>query len=674
MFKHLQLKTLLLLACMVMGAGSAWADTSTLTFTKACGGSGTADDGATWTVTSDASESTYDSTKGIHYGTGSAAVSYLQLSTSSITGTITKIEVNASGASGTSAKLNVTVDGSAFGSQQSLTTTATTYTLSGSASGDIVVKLTQSSAKKALYVKSIVVTYTSGGGSTVYSPAITPAGGTYNNAPTITINSATEDASIYYTIDGTNPDDTKTLYAVPFTLNESCIVKAIAMKEGLTTSSISSASYTLKVADPTFSVAGGTIIAAQDVAITTETEGATIYYTTDGTAPTTSSEVYTAPIHVDANTTIKALATKTGFNDSSVATATYTFFAMAAKNINSGYFEKVTDAATLEDGDAILILHEQENAMAMSTTQNGNNRGQEKVTLTSGTTYAPSTSVQKLVLKKVTESEKDYFYFYAGTGFLYAASSSSNYLRTEGTPDDNAKATISISGGDATIKFQGTNTRNKLYYNSSSSIFSCYSNAQQTVQIYKEVEKTQTASVTSAGYATLCSAYALDFSGFDGLAYTASVSGDVVTFDKVTGTVPANTGLLLKGEGNYDIPVVASSTTDVSGNALVGSVAGGVIGKTTDGKTNYVLKQVDDVVGFYQVNNDSYKVRAGSAYLAVDLGGSAKPFIGLGDETSVNEELRIQHSEFAPVYNLAGQRVDAGFHGIVIQNGKKVIR
>ena len=137
-------------------------NTSTLSFTSACGGSGTADDGVAWTITSDASESSFDNTKGIHYGTSNAAVSYINLSTSGISGTIKRIVVNASGASGTSAKLDVTVGGNAFGSQQSLTSSATSYTLTGSASGDILVALTQSSAKKAIYCKSIVVTYFDG--------------------------------------------------------------------------------------------------------------------------------------------------------------------------------------------------------------------------------------------------------------------------------------------------------------------------------------------------------------------------------------------------------------------------------------------------------------------------------------------------------------------------------
>ena len=151
---------MLTLLCAVFSV--AWGDTSTLEFSAACGGSGTADDGAVWTVTSDANESSFDSNKGIHYGTSNAAVSYLNLTTSSISKTITQIVVNASGASGTTAKLNVKVGGNAFGVEKNLTSSATDYTFTGSAQGTIVVKLSQNSAKKALYVKKIVVTYGDG--------------------------------------------------------------------------------------------------------------------------------------------------------------------------------------------------------------------------------------------------------------------------------------------------------------------------------------------------------------------------------------------------------------------------------------------------------------------------------------------------------------------------------
>ncbi len=159
-------KLLLLLLCILGGANSAWADTSALTFTAACGGSGTADNGASWTVTSDGTESSHDSSKGIHYGTGSAEVTYIQLSTSDISGTITKVVVNASTASGVTATVSVNVGDAAFGGDaQSLTTSAANYTFNGSASGEIVVRVAKpSKAVKALYVKSVTVTYSTATG------------------------------------------------------------------------------------------------------------------------------------------------------------------------------------------------------------------------------------------------------------------------------------------------------------------------------------------------------------------------------------------------------------------------------------------------------------------------------------------------------------------------------
>lgn len=85
-----------------------------------------------------------------------------------------------------------------------------------------------------------------------------------------------------------------------------------------------SGSSTPTCATPSFSPAQGTYTSAQNVTISTETEGATIYYTLDGTAPTVNSSVYSSAISVSETTTIKAIAVKDGNNNSAVASATYT--------------------------------------------------------------------------------------------------------------------------------------------------------------------------------------------------------------------------------------------------------------------------------------------------------------------------------------------------------------
>ena len=149
-------------------------NSSNLSFTAACGGSGTADDSKTWAITSDAAESNFDNTKGIHYGTGSLQVEYIQLVSNSFTsGTITQVVVNASGAKDVTGSVSVTVGGNAFGEVQSFNDSASNKTFTGSASaGQIVVRIYKDApAVKAIYCKSIVVTYATGGTTTISNSA-----------------------------------------------------------------------------------------------------------------------------------------------------------------------------------------------------------------------------------------------------------------------------------------------------------------------------------------------------------------------------------------------------------------------------------------------------------------------------------------------------------------------
>lgn len=181
---------------------------------------------------------------------------------------------------------------------------------------------------------------------------------------------------------------------------------------------------------------------------------------------------------------------------------------------------------------------------------------------------------------------------------------------------------------------------------------------------------TESIPVTAAGWATYCSEYPLDFTDITGLtAYTASVDGVAVKFNKVTGKVPAETGLLISGS-TTSVPVAASADP-------VSNILEGVTENTDkDANTIFVLKNGANGLGFYK-NSNAFTVRAHSAYLpAASIPSSgARVFIGFDDETTgINtiENGNVEAND-AIIYNLNGQRVVNPTKGLYIVNGKKVM-
>jgi type VI protein secretion system component VasF len=133
----------------------------------------------------------------------------------------------------------------------------------------------------------------------------------------------TPSATVYYTTNGTTPTTNSTKYTGPIKVAMTQTLEAIAVETGYSSSTVATAKYTLVAATPTFSPARGTFNAPQTVAISSVTPGATVYYTTNGTTPTTNSTKYTGAIKVATTQTFEAIAVATGYSNSTVNTAKY---------------------------------------------------------------------------------------------------------------------------------------------------------------------------------------------------------------------------------------------------------------------------------------------------------------------------------------------------------------
>ena len=173
-------------------------------------------------------------------------------------------------------------------------------------------------------------TYTISGGSATATPTFSPAAGAYTGSQTLTISDTTSGAAIYYTTNGVAPTTSSNVYEGPFPVSTSETVKAIAVAPGDAVSAVGSAAYTITAATPTFSPAAGTYTGAQSVSISDAATPSTIYYTTNGSTPTTSSTVYSGAIQVSATETVKAIAVSPGASTSAVGSAAYTINASTA--------------------------------------------------------------------------------------------------------------------------------------------------------------------------------------------------------------------------------------------------------------------------------------------------------------------------------------------------------
>jgi Legume lectin domain/Chitobiase/beta-hexosaminidase C-terminal domain len=181
------------------------------------------------------------------------------------------------------------------------------------------------------------------------TPTFSPAGGTYSTAPSVSMLDSLNNALIFYTTNGSTPTPYSTPYQGPITVSSGTTIKAIAWISADSSSAVASATYTIAppAATPVISPVTGTYPAPQMVTITDTTPGATIYYTTNGSAPTTSSPVYTTGFAINTTTTVQAIAVAPSDSVSALAASTVTISGI-------GYGSGFTGAGLVLNGSAAI--------------------------------------------------------------------------------------------------------------------------------------------------------------------------------------------------------------------------------------------------------------------------------------------------------------------------------
>lgn len=555
-------------SCALWG-GASYGETATLRFTKACRGSGTDSQNNTWTITSDSKESVFDKEKGIHYGTSSAAVSFIKATTSSFVGTmISKIVVNASAAGAGSPKVSCKVGGEAFGGEQSLGTANAAYTFTGMAKGDIEVVVSKKSTKKALYLLSVEVTY---------------------------VKSSKE-----------------------FT--------TLSFGEGLN--------------GKTYNCTVGDAFAAPTATLTPAVEGAKITYSSD------KPEVAT----VDASTGAVTLGTTEG---TAVITASYAGNDRYEAS-KASYTINLTKPFEVEDG--VFDFTEPEAY------------GYKTPALGSATNLEVG---DKIIARNVIITVKK-------NGSTPTRFWNNNSGKLDFRVYKNAVLNIAVPEGyvitDITALVENANKKfGEVGKNSVDISFTTGIYFTKMVVTYGKIKSV---TPTTNGYATFACSYPVNYSENGLKAYTIRVDEDnqKVAYTEFTGVVPAGKAVLVCGtEGQkYELTPATEKADATFATDL--KVSNGNV--KSDGTNFYGFTTKDGVSGFVRVAKD-VAVPLGKGYLQLTGNTAAAPVfysINIGGGTTGIGQVEVEKAtENGAIYNLAGQRVDASYKGVVIKNGKKYV-
>ncbi len=351
------------------------------------------------------------------------------------------------------------------------------------------------------------------------------------------------------------------------------------------------------VATPTFTPAEGTYTSAQNVTINCETSGATIYYTTNGSTPTTSSSVYSSAIPVGSTTTIKAIAVKSGLNNSEVASATYTINLPTTTT----KFERIKNTSDLEIGKRYIIVTETGNKALHSYSSTATtNRSATSVSISNGSVDISSDDpVGIFTLGEGSAGE--YTLAYPDETHYLAIGNNSNTL------------SASTSAADLGITFEGNNCK---IAGSSGRIISYYSggpdfrtytswNTGQEVQLYKEVAETTSDKLYLIGH------------GMNGTEGWNLTTAPQMTFNSSAGTYAIDVYFDKAQRGMFQFAKGLSNS-----NSNWDGLTGRLYPSTNGSNVSVDTYDMDGTVGLYFTDNSnmySFELPAGLYTITANL-------------------------------------------------------
>lgn len=700
----LSLKTLLVICLMaIVGGVETWADTYKYTFTSQVfkKTSTTSKENletqklgdVSWTTSGVIPYLGTNATKGMQFGSSNKdnPLTKFKLTTSGIQGVITKVVVSASTASSGNTSYAVSVGGVSFGTEKLTNATGVKdYTFSGSNSGDVVIAI-ESFVKKATYIKSIEITYTSSSSSSVAAPTFSDDSKSFSDKFDLKLSAGSDAAMIMYTTDGSTPsykNGVGELYETPISITHTTTVKAIAVSSKEEESDVVTKEYKLELPAPTISEATKTFTAPFTVSLSKEATAAEgILYTLDGTDPSSENKAakkYTEPIQISATTTLKAVSYATNgttYEYSPIATATYTY---------------------TEQGDAPIVIWS-ENWSTFNA--------DDKPTQGENATYvckngasdtkiynearAGGESPELLINKKggsLAITINDLKGANEGLIFTFKANSS-NKTNFIVSADNATKIDSTTVQGASAKKFIRTYIF-ALDEGATSLTITLNNSSSDNVRVDDLELSTYSGvgsfKITEAGYGTYYSSKAYTMpEGVKGYTITGNEGTSLVMNEAYAAgaVVPAKTALVVEGAANKYYTLVAESTElTPAKNKLHGS---------DEAETTYVdgtnvkyyklsYNNEGNNLGFYwgSENGAAFTNGAHKAYLALDSETSLSQSRGFsladlahGVTTGINTTVKsATQSNF--IYDLNGRRINSlngAAKGVYIMNGQKVL-